>query len=83
MHTAPATATEAGMLLSLAAALPDPSCPLARRARRLADRLALHPSRATHKAAADALADLLTACDVDLGAYDLGDDVLLSDFEDL
>lgn len=62
MHTNPTTT--AGLLLSLAATLPH-SAPLARRARRTADRLAHGASeRATH--AGDLLADLLTASDAGL-----------------
>jgi hypothetical protein len=66
-QTAPEATSTAGMLLSLTSALPDPSGPLARRARRLARNLTLTGStRALERTAAEVLADLLTATDVDL-----------------
>lgn len=83
MQTA-ATPTEAGLLLSLVSALPDPSCALARRARRIAGRLE-HGAcpRAVRREAADLLADLLTATDgADLSVFDLGDDVLCGEFDE-
>lgn len=77
-----AAPTEAGLLLSLSSALPDPSCALARRARRIAARLE-RPTcpRALHREAADLLADLLTAADTDLSGYDMGAELLDSDFD--
>lgn len=83
MQTA-ATPTDAGLLLSLAAGLPDPSSPLARRARRLAGRLETNgaSARAVRREAADLLAELLTAADADLSGFDLGDDLLSPDFDD-
>lgn len=53
----------AGLLLSLTANLPDPSCPIGRRARRIAKRLAnaTNPNRALAHSAADILARLIDA----------------------
>lgn len=64
-HSRPMEAqTTAGLLLSLAAALPAPAGALGRRARHLAHRLADHTSsRADRDRAADLLATLLTAAD--------------------
>lgn len=73
-HTAPTTA---GMLSSLANALPDPSSALGRAARAMAHRLATGaPTRADRLEAAELLAQLLDATD-DLG----GDDSDLLDEE--
>ena len=64
MHMNQSPATEAGLLLSLTHALPDPDCALARRARRLARQLATHPrDRALAREAANLTADLLSAAD--------------------
>lgn len=71
MHTA--TPTEAGLLISLANSLPNPSSPLGRRARTLANRLQdPRASRAVHNAAADLTATLLRETDagLPLGAED-------------
>lgn len=66
-QTAPEATSTAGMLLSLTSALPDPSGPLARRARRIASQLSDGAStRALQHRASDMLAMLLTATDVDL-----------------
>ena len=65
----------------LIGALPDPSCPLARRARRVADKLEHGtPSRAVHAAAADLLCDLLTLTDSGV-TYD-EDGLLTGDFDE-
>ena len=72
-HAAPTTA---GMLASLANALPDPSSPLGRAARAMAHRLQETSDRATRLEAAELLAQLLDATD-DLG----GDDADLLDEE--
>lgn len=59
--------TTAGLLLSLSAALPDPRCPIARRAARIASRLSEGAStRADRAEAANLLADLLEAADAGL-----------------
>lgn len=69
-HAAPAGST-AGLILSLSACLP-PSNPLARRARRLADRLEHHPSRPLQDRASELLARLLDATDTGLAYAEEG-----------
>lgn len=66
LHRSEPTST-AGLLLSLASALPDPRCPIARRAARVAARLSEGAStRADRRDAANVLADLLEAADAGL-----------------
>ena len=81
MHTAEPAVTEAGLLLSLAAQLPDPHSPLCRRAARLAGKLSDGASsRAVHREAADLLAVLLEAADADLSLE--GDNLLCSEWDE-
>lgn len=62
-----------GLMLSLVSALPDPSCPLARRARSIAHRLADGRSdRALRRRAADIMAAMLDAADAGLALDDDG-----------
>lgn len=76
-HLAPTA--DAGLLLSLASTLPA-SAALARKARRVADRLARHPDARAHERAAALLAALLTATDTpEFADYPL-DDLLDPDF---
>lgn len=81
MHSAHAS-TDVGLLLSLAAALPDPSCALARKAAKIARRLASRPSRDLRsiREAADVLADLLIETDAGL-AVGWDADLLDEDFD--
>ncbi len=73
--------TTAGMLLSLVSSLPDPRCPIARRAARVAARLSEGAStRADRRDAADLLADLLSLTDAEM-ALD-ADGLLTTDFDD-
>ncbi len=59
--------TQQGLLMSLASALPDPDCPLARKAHRIARKLNRGPrDRALVREASDLLADLLTRTDAGL-----------------
>ena len=70
---------DAGLLLSLASTLPA-SATLARKARRLADRLARHPDDRAHDRAAALLSALLSATDVpETADYPL-DDLIDPDF---
>ena len=69
----------AGLIMSLASTLP-PGTPLARRARRTADRLT-HGATPTAVHAGDVLADLLTAADADLSGYAF-DGILDSEFDE-
>jgi hypothetical protein len=71
-----------GLILSLCAALPDPRCPIARRATRLARRLLSEgaATRAERADAANLLADLLEATDAGLPLE--ADGLLSSDFDD-
>lgn len=68
-HAAPAAST-AGLLLSLASALPRNAAALRRRATALANRLQAPHSRALDRRASDLLAQLLTATDcAELAGY--------------
>ena len=79
LHSEP-TST-AGLLMSLASSLPDPRCPIARRATRVAARLSEGAStRADRRDAADLLADLLSMADADLPLE--ADGLLTADFDD-
>lgn len=79
LHSEPTTT--AGLLMSLCASLPDPRCPIARRAARVAARLSEGASdRAARAEAADLLANLLSMADAGL-AMD-ADGLLSSDFDD-
>jgi hypothetical protein len=81
LPTAPETST-AGLLLSLASALPSASSPLARRARAIAHRLSDGASeRALQRRAADLLAQLLTATDCEELAGYADPDCLDSEFD--
>lgn len=65
LHSEPTTT--AGLLMSLASSLPDPRCPIARRAARVAARLSQGSTRRVdRREAADLLADLLEAADAGL-----------------
>lgn len=78
---APEANSTAGMLLSLASALPSPNGPLARQARATAHRLSEGvATRALQRRAADLLAVLLTATDCDLTGYE-DPDCLSSDWD--
>lgn len=81
-HQNPVTTTDAGLLLSLAAALPDPRSALGRAAVRLAAAIDRAPSRRDlHRAAADLTARLLDATDP-ADPWDLTDpDILDPDFD--
>lgn len=73
--------SQTGMLLSLASALPDPDCPLARKAHRIARKLNRGPrDRALVREASDLLADLLTRTDAGLPLED--DGLLCGDFDE-
>lgn len=79
LHSEPTTT--AGLLMSLASSLPDPRCPIARRAARIASRLSEGAStRADRAEAANLLADLLEAADAGL-ALD-ADGLLDESFDD-
>jgi hypothetical protein len=81
-HTQEANST-AGMLLSLASALPSPASPLGRRARAIAKRLTCGTrDRSLERRAADLLADLLTETDADTSGYE-SEGLLDGDFDDL
>lgn len=83
MHTEPTTA--AGLLLSLANALPDPRCALGREAQRLASRLQNQrlshgaSDRGLQRRAADLTAVLLDAVDVSAPLED--DNLLCEEFD--
>lgn len=78
MHTEPTTA--AGLLLSLANALPDPRSPLGREAQRLAARLTHGASdRGLQRRAADLTAVLLDSIDVTAPSDE--DGLLCEDFD--
>lgn len=80
-HRPAAPVSTIGLLRSLAGALPA-SAPLARKARRIADRLASGAApRAVHDRAADLLCDLLNATD-SAGGYP-EDGLLDDDFDAL
>lgn len=81
-HQNPVT-TDAGLLLSLASALPDPRSALGRAAARLAAQLDRAPGRRDlHRAAADLTARLLDATDP-ADPWDLADaDILDAGFDD-
>lgn len=74
--------TTQGLLMSLASSLPDPRCPIARRAARVARRLSLSgTTRADRAEAAELLADLLEAADAGLPLD--ADGLLDGGFDDL
>lgn len=78
-HSNP-TASTAGLLTSLAHALPRDARTLRRRAIALADRLAHPHDRALDRRAADVLAQLLDAADGELDGYAEAD-ILDADFD--
>lgn len=72
-HSVTTTPSSAALLLSLSHSLDNPTNALARRARRLAARLARFPAdRSLQRRAGDLLADLLTAADAGLALDDDG-----------